>query len=274
MNTTWKPLDNLQRIKSEIVKAHLSQPQIRSIEPDKLYNGLEQLLLSIAQKKSIQTGKIEIQDGMNFICKYFKDFTMLEIKMAFEFESAGLLKLPDNFGAYGVFSLDYIGGVLKAARIYRIEETRKENLKMESEKKELSKTETKELNRQAMAQGVLEAWKFYNESKQMQYEPIMDIMGSFYYDYLRHIELIEKPTDEEMKPIKQEAETYLKNEIRNRQLNANRSDLKTLANELNNVHQAHNFKNTCKKIAIRVYFENLVLAEQDLQELLIKATTK
>lgn len=277
-NITWKPHVNSDLINSPIVKAHHETPTLREIHPDELTTPLQMLLLTIAQSKQLKCDTIEIQTSSAFVCKYFKDFTLGEIKLSFEFESAGMLTLPNGFGSYGAFSLDYIGGVLKAAREFRIQETRKENLKLgtidNAQTRILTAEEIEEKNNSAMKQGVLQSFEYFVEHKKMEREPSNDLVSAFHYDFLRIKEILIAPDKDLRNEIKIEALQYLKEQIKLRQRNSSRKESKSIGQEISQIEESDKLQTTCKKIGVRIFFESLMLDGTELKELLIEKSTK
>ena len=224
-------------------------------------DGLDLLFRKITQIKLIPVENDMIKIAVDFTVKHFKDLTLKEIDLAFEYESAGKLKLPENHGHYGVFSLEYIGVVLKAFRDYRIQEAEKEQKKGlsldEQQTSIISQEELEELNRVAMEKGIAEVWEMFKAGNVEQYEPLIQGMGHLYYDHLRNKGVIEKPSKELQKEIIAEAEKQMKEKLRQQkqQYKPGEVKFKDLAKELNNVSGSPNFKNTCKKIAVKKFFQ-------------------
>lgn len=268
---------------SETVKAHQTGLTIRAIDVDELTDSLKALLIIICETNAIKLDKIHIQNASAFICKYFKDFTLEEIKLAFEYFNARKLKTPENFGHYGVLSPDFIGGVLKGFRELRIEDTRKDQLKVgtldTAQTAIMTEEEKEEINRRAMLEGAAETFaklKSEDETQKADARQMLEGLGHLYYDHLRAIGVMKKPSKELESHTKAKASQQIKNEIRARQQNTERGGFKfkELAEALNNVTKSPNFINKCKKIALTEYFDDLILAGVDLQKLITDHETK
>lgn len=267
--TTNRPPATLALVKSEAVKAHLSAPTIRQIHPDELTDPLNALILTIAQKQGLKVDAIQVQDVSRFICRHFKDFTLEEVSLAFEYYNARKLNTPQGFGAYGLLSQEFFGTVLKAFRDYRTEEMRKENVKIHKIK-ELTPEELRKKNTEAIRKGVLEAWEYFKENEKIQNEPTADLMGSFYYDYLRASGFMVKPDEDTTEAIKKEAINVYEQSLTDRKASASSPlEAKKILNQIKTItpkDRADKIRLLCKKIGLRLYFEECLFNDVDLTE--------
>jgi hypothetical protein len=271
LTTTKIPPKNLDLIKSVAVRAHVSGTSIGRMSPDEVIKPVQAAILATAQRLGIKITTIEVQDLCRFTLTYFKDFNVAEIPIAFDLLNAQKFQIKSG-GHFGILSASYWGEVLTAYRNYRIEETRKEQLKGSQldpdQTRILTEEETEELNNKAMKEGILQNWKHFLEFKKMPVTPSMDFVSQFHYDYLRDNGIMGKPEEEELESIKAEAKEYISEDLKNRQLNSSRSERKSLAMQITQITGTDKFKATCKKIGVRIFFENLIFEEQDLEKII------
>lgn len=241
------------------------------MDEGKADTGIKMSILAIAQRLTIQIEAMEVEDLTKFAFRYFKDFTIEEITLAFELLSAQKFETKLK-GHFGVLSRDYFGDVLISYRKYRNEETRKENILLgsldENQSRILTPEEVEEKNRRAIVETLLESWGFFKENNKMMHSPSHDVMGAIHYDWLRDNNLMEKPNDELMKSIKEEASEYVKNDLERASLSASKTEKRMLHKRIQSIRTDNKFPTTCKKIAVRIYFENLMLDEKDLEKII------
>lgn len=214
-------------------------------------------------------------DVCRFTCSYFKDFTSKEIVLAFDYLAAGVIELKKDQGHYGTLSLEYWGSVLKAFRVHRVEETRKESIALGSLDQNHMRIKTpeeiKELNDKAMRSGVLESWKHFKETNVMPYSIDSDIVTVHYYDWLRAKGIIEQPTEEITAAIRAEAKEYQKEFAENKKAKPSLSEKRQMEQGIKRtqvISESTKIQSLSKKIAVRVFFEELLMEEKDLEELI------
>lgn len=245
------------------------------MHPDDIVQPLSVQVIAAATRLRLNVTPIEVQDISRFQCKYFKDFTIPEIPLAFELLAAGKLDVDEKFSHYGTLSHEYWGGVMKAMRKHRIEETRKEKVSLgtldDNQTRIPTPEETKELNDKAMKDGVLESWGNFKKTNVMPYSMDSDLVTAHHYDWLRHKGVIEKPSDEMAIEIKKEAIEYQKEIVENRKSDPTLAQQR-LKNESIKVGHDDNkegkIQALCKKIAVRCFFEQLMIDGKELEELI------
>lgn len=249
----------------------MSSPTIVRMSEDDADTGIKMAILAIAQRLTIKIEEMEVEDLTKFAFRYFKDFTIEEITLAFELLSAQKFETKLN-GHFGVLSRDYFGDVLISYRKYRNEETRKENILLgsldDNQSRILMPEEVEEKNRNAIIETLVESWGFLKENNKMMHSPSHDVMGAIHYDWLRDNGFMQKPNDELMAYIKEEANEYVKNELERSSLSASKTEKRLLQKRISSIRTDNKFIPTCKKIAVRIYFENLMLDEIDLEKII------
>ena len=191
--------------------------------------------------------------------------------MAFELLAAGKFEIKSN-GHFGVLSKEYWGDVLTSYSEYLKKQTQDAQKQLGSldpdQERILTPEELDEKNEQAIRSSLLESWHHFKTTGQMMLEPSMDGMGAMHYGYLREKKLLPKPSEETAEAIKTEAEEYIKNEYERQRLSAGKFQLKDLAAKIAAPRQQNKFKSTCAKIGVRVFFEDLIIIEADLEKML------
>ena len=134
----------------------------------------------------------------------------------------------------------------------------------------LTPEEVDELNNKAMRTGVLQSWDHFKDNGVMPYSLDSDIVTAHYYDWLRMKGIMEKPSDELSNQITEEAREFLAAFMENRKSNPTLSEkrLQELSIQQKKKDQTGKLKALCKKIAVRIFFEDLALGGGDLHEII------
>lgn len=239
------------------------------MDADDILEPLSAVIVIVATKQGIKFDVIQVQDICSFHQKHFGDFTINEIPLAFELLAAGKFELPERAGHYGLLSMEYWGQVMNKYKIYRTNEIRKANLIAESEIKRTTINKEKRLNHEAMKGGVLTSWGHFKEFKVMPYRMDNDLVTEHYYNWLRDNDLMNPPTSDAILSIKLEAKAAYKESLKKDDMTLTEHRLmKQGINNIDNGSAELKVKSLCKKIGVRVFFENLMFENKDLKEMI------
>ena len=201
-----------------------------------------------------------------YILTYYQDFSIEEIKVAFEMAIVGKLDVETEH--FQSFDVKYISTILNSFRKFRNEKIflkqAKENQKQSQKSEELSKNEQEELQAEYLKR-LVESYEIYKKTG------IINILIHWIaYNQLLEIQVLEI-SENYWTELMQRAEIAYKNELQRSKKQEHKEILKHFETakyvypfELSRI------RNIAKKLAILDFFKNLKQNNENLSEIFIK----